>query len=327
MAAFAAAAYVTVSVIQLRPQAHLVALSVINAYLISNGLLVLVPAAPSLRLLAIGGETANYLYIWARRLSFVGVYGYFLIEAALLLGLPAGGHTGLQRMLALLLTVMAVVFIFQNRVPVAGWIAGEAPRSGSLRERFAGIWHVLAALYVAGIFVVWALGVEGGFEYMARATIATALILAAARLGLLGLGRAVRRGFAVGTDLKARFPSLEDRANRYVPALNRVGQVLILGMAALALFQAWGVDAFAWLATPFGERLMGSAFSIAAVIAVSLVAWEAVSSGIERYLEKTDEDGNVIERGERAKTLLPLLRKVAMVVLTLTTLIPPFTED
>ena len=321
VAAFAGAAYVAVSVIQLQPRAHLVALTVINAYLISSGLLVLarmvlVPAAPSLRLFALGGETANYLYIWVRRLTSVGVYGYFFVEAALLLGLPTGGHAGLLRVLGLLLSVMAVVFIFQNRDPVAGWISGHAPRPGSLRERFAVIWHVLVTLYVVGIFVVWGLGVEGGFEYMARATLATVVILAGARLGLLGMGRAVHRGFSVGEDLKARFPSLEARANRYVPTLHRVGQVLISGTAVLVLIQAWGVDAFGWLATPFGERLMGSAFSIAAVLAVSLVVWEAFSSGIERYLEKTDEDGNVIARGDRAMTLLPLLRKVAMVVLS-----------
>ena len=321
VAAFAGAAYVAVSVIQLQPRVHLVALTVINAYLISGGLLVLarmvlVPAAPSLRLFALGGETANYLYIWVRRLTSVGVYGYFLIEAALLLGLPAGGHAGLLHTLGLFLTVMAVVLIFQNRVPVAGWISGQAPRPGSLRERFAVIWHVLAALYVAAVFVVWALGLKGGFEYMARATLATVLILAAVRLGMLGLGRAVHRGFSVGEDLKERFPGLEVRANRYVPTLHRVGQALIVALASLALFQAWGVDAFGWLATPFGERLLGSAFSIAAVIAVSLAVWEAFSSGIERYLEKTDEDGTIIERGDRAKTLLPLLRKVGMVVLS-----------
>ena len=211
---------------------------------------------------------------------------------------------------------MGIVFIFQNRVPVAGWISGQAARPGSLRERFADIWHVLAALYVAGVFAVWALGLEGGFEYLARATFATVLILAAARLGIVGLDRAVRRGFSVGDDLKARFPTIEARANLYVPALHRAGQVLISGLAALVLFQAWGIDAFGWLATPFGERLLSGAFSIAAVVVVSLGAWEAVSSGIERYLEKTDEDGNVIERGERARTLLPLLRKVAMVVLS-----------
>ncbi len=321
VAAFAAAGYLTVSLIQLQPRVHLVALTVINAYLIASGLLVLarmvlVPAAPSLRLFAIGGETANYLYIWARRLAAVGVCGYFLVETALLLGLPAGGHAGLLHILGLLLTVMGIVFIFQNRVPVAGWIAGQAARPGSLRERFADIWHVLAALYVAGVFGVWALGVEGGFEYMARATAATVLILAAARLGAVGLDRAVRSGFSVGDDLKARFPTIEARANLYVPALHRAGQVLIAGLAALVLFQAWGIDAFGWLATPFGERLLSSAFSIAAVVVVSLAAWEAVSSGIERYLEKTDEDGNVIERGERARTLLPILRKVAMVVLS-----------
>jgi small conductance mechanosensitive channel len=58
-----------------------------------------------------------------------------------------------------------------------------------------------------------------------------------------------------------------------------------------------------------------SAISIAAVLVIALIAWEFVSSAVERYLSKTDAEGNLVERGARARTLLPLLRNVIFVVL------------
>ena len=293
IAAFAGAAYGALPLTQPGPEVYVVALTVINAYLIVRATLVvarmlLVPAVPSLRVLPIGGETANYLFIWTRRLVWVAVAGYFLAEAALLLGLPAGGHTGLLRLLGLLVSGMVVVFILQNRAAVAGWVRGAAGtgpgRFGvrNLRARFADVWHVPAIIYVAGY----------------------------------ALRRAVNRGFAVNEEVKTRFPTLEARANRYLPVLHVGLRWVIYAVAALAVLQAWGIDAFGWLETPFGRRLTESALSIAVVMVLALIAWEAISSAIERYLTRTDADGTLIERSARTRTLLPLLRNAVLVVLT-----------
>ena len=327
IAAFAGAAYGALPLTQPGPEVYVVALTVINAYLIVRATLVvarmlLVPAVASLRVLPIGGETANYLFIWTRRLVWVAVAGYFLAEAALLLGLPAGGHAGLLRLLGLVVSGMVIVFILQNRAAVAGWVRGTAGagpgRFGvrTLRARFADIWHVPAIIYVAGVYGVWALGVEGGFQFMARATVATAAVLTVAGLAAYALRRAVNRGFAVNEEVKARFPTLEARANRYLPTLHVGLRWVVYAVAALALLQAWGVDAFGWLETPFGRRLTESALSIAVVTVLALIVWEAISSAIERYLTRTDADGTLIERSARTRTLLPLLRNAVLVVLT-----------
>ncbi|MFQ5619285.1 MAG: mechanosensitive ion channel family protein [Rhodospirillales bacterium] len=327
IAAFAGAAYGALPLTQPGPEVYVVALTVINAYLIVRATLVvarmlLVPAVPSLRVLPIGGETANYLFIWTRRLVWVTVAGYFLAEAALLLGLPAGGHAGLLHLLGLLVTGMVVVFVLQNRAAVAGWVRGAADagpgRFGvrTLRARFADIWHVPAIIYVAGVYGVWALGVEGGFQFMARATIATAAILTVAGLAAYGLRRGVRRGFAVKEEVKTRFPTLEARANRYLPVLHVGLRWVIYAVAALAVLQAWGIDTFGWLETPFGRRLTESTLSIVTVTVLALIVWEAISSAIERYLTRTDADGTRVERSARARTLLPLLRNAVLVVLT-----------
>ena len=64
-----------------------------------------------------------------------------------------------------------------------------------------------------------------------------------------------------------------------------------------------------------GKQLTESAFSIMAVLVLALIFWEAVNTGVERYLDRTDAQGNMVERSARIRTLLPLLRKVAITVL------------
>lgn len=319
---FAATAYAVATVMPLTPQVHVVALILINAYLIVRGILavagvLLAPTAESLRILPLTDLTANYLFIWIRRLVGVSVFGFFFAEVALLLGLPGGGYTGLLGLLGLVITGLVVVFVLQNRVPVAARIRGEGKtgRAARLRDRFADIWHVLAVIYVAAIYGVWALGMEGGFQYLARATAVTVVILIAARLIMTGLDRLLERGLAIRQDVRDRFPTLEERANRYFPAMRLLLRWAVGLIAALALLETWGVGALGWLDTPLGKQLTESAFSIIAVLVLALIFWEAVNTGVERYLNRTDAQGNVFERSARIRTLLPLLRRVAITAL------------
>ena len=247
---FAATAYAVATVMPPTRQVHVVALILINAYLIVRGILVvagmlLAPTAESLRILPLTDLTANYLFIWIRRLVSISVFGFFFAEVALLLGLPGGGYTGLLGLMGLVITGLTVVFFLQNRVPVAAWIRGEGKvrRARRLRDRFAGIWHVLAVLYVAAIYGVWVLGIEGGFQYLARATAVSAVILVASRLVMTGVDRLLKRGFAIRQDVRERFPALEERANRYLPALRLLLRWAVGLIAALALLETWGVDA------------------------------------------------------------------------------------
>ena len=151
--------------------------------------------------------------------------------------------------------------------------------------------------------------------FLLRATVATVAILTVAHVATSFLGPLVRRGFAVGEDVKSRFPSLEARANRYLPVLNLVLRGIVYAVAALALLESWGLDAFGWLNSPLGGRVIGSGLTIAIAVAVTLVVWEAASSTVERYFNEIDADGNLIERGARARTLLPLFRNVLFIVL------------
>lgn len=336
IAAFAAAAYAVLPMTEPRPATRLVALVIINASVIVRtvravALVLLAPSTPHHRLPRLTDESAHYCYIWISRITAVAVYGYFIAQAALLLGLPPSAYGFLLRAVGLLVAGMMVVLILQNRASVAEWMrgrpaqpgvepppgrpAGRLAGFGVLRHRVADVWHVLAIVYVVASYVIWALDVPGGFEFLLRATILSAIVLALLRLALMALRRIVRRGFALSTDLKRRFPGLEARSNRYLPAFERLLQVVLYIAATLWLLEIWGVDSFGWLASDFGQRLTGSIVTIAIIIIVSAVLLEIMDVVIERYLAPKDAYGRPVMRSARVRTLLPLLRNALRILL------------
>lgn len=317
--AFAGAAFGVLSLFNPEPVPRLLLLTVINSNLFVRigtviGQTILSPRVNNLRLIPFTDETANYLYIWVRRFLITIFYGYFFAEAALLLGLPEGAYNLLLKLLGLLVLAMTVAFILQNREPVAVTLKGESTgASAILRSRLAGSWHIFGILYAIAGYLVWALEIPDGFAFIARATAVTLVILVAAKLLRGGLRRLTTRLFRLNDETRARYPMLEARANRYLPAIDRIGAAIIAALALIPILQVWGVDVFGWLGSEAGQGFAGSLASIVLTVTIALLVWEVVSIGIERYLKaKSEEAGG---GSQRLLTLLPLIRNFVRIAL------------
>ena len=319
---FLAGSYVILSAVAPGETTRLAAFALINANVMIRVLLavsrmILAPAAPGLRVPPLSDEDSHYLFIWIRRFGQVTIYGYGVIAASVLLGLPGSGGTALFKLLGLFVALMGVVFVLQNRVAVANRLRGTSDdttpmtlASSRLRARIADVWHVPAVLYIVALFFVWALDVVDGFEYLLQGTLLTIAILAIARLVRVGFYRAARQVFSLNPEVKQRYPGLEMRANRYIPIFERATGMVISVVAAFSILEAWGVDSFAWVATPFGQRVTGSLITVALLIVATVVIWELISAMVERYLSR---DGALVSA--RARTLLPLLRTTLLITL------------
>ena len=321
--AFAAAAYGAMAVVTPSREGQVVAIALINASVLCRAItavarMLLAPRIGTMRLIPIGDETANYSFVWIRRLTNWTIYGYFIIQAALPLGLTAAAQTALMKLLGLVVALLLVMLLLQNRQDVAAAIRGQDGQSlAILRRRLAEIWHFVGIVLIAAIYGVWALEIPGGFEFVLRATLMSLVILGIAR-GLIMLERPlIRRAFSLTDEQKRRFPGLEARTNRYLPVLQTAIKVVIYVGTALALLDVWGLDVFAWFSGPVGSLILGRLITIGAIVFFALVIWELISAGIERYLAATDRDGNTVSRSQRAQTLLPLLRNLVLIILAL----------
>jgi small-conductance mechanosensitive channel len=327
--AFAAVSYAVVAVVQPGAVVRLAMLAVVSAVAAARVafvfcLFLLSPFVPVLRLFPLGDETAGYLYVWARRLIALGVYGYLLLQVALLLGLPESAYALGLRLLGLAEALLVAAVILQSREPVARAIARGGPDNGEriaslarLRRQLAQSWHVLALSYLAAVYVTGAADVPGGFAYLGRGTGLTVLALMLAWLALALLRRGFDRFMLINRDLLARSPLLEQRANRYLPLL-RTGLALLIRLAALAaILGAWRIDIGALFASPALREIIGRLATILLMLGAALAIWEIVNAAISFYLDRRGEDGRPILTSARARTLLPLVRNAVFIVICL----------
>ncbi len=323
IAVFAAAAYGGLTLFGPDQTGRLAAITLINASVLARGVtaiarMLLAPRVTDLRLFPIGDETANYLFVWIKRLANLTIYGSFVLQASRLLGLHPAANNALLKALGLAVGLLLVMLVLQNRESVAKWVRGDAEGFlPVLRRRVADVWHILIIVYFGASYMVWALEISGGFEFVLRATLLTVTIIVIGRLIELSLRKVVSRAFALGRDLNARLPGLEERANRYLPVVQSAARGVLYLLIVFAVLQAWGLDVFSWIASEGGRFVIGRLIMIVLIVCLALIAWEVVSALIERYLAATDASGNAVTRSQRARTLLPLLRNVLSVVLAI----------
>ncbi|MCC7428721.1 MAG: mechanosensitive ion channel [Alphaproteobacteria bacterium] len=324
VAAFAAVSYGLISVVDPDPITRVVLLGLNNAYMISRAILCLdrmlmAPSASQLRLIPCTDETAAYVHLWVRRIVLVGIFGYAVLEAALLLGLGYGAYLVLQRLLGLLIALFLMIIVMQNRAQISATIRAEPEARGAwalARNRIADVWHLLAIAYIAAGWLVVALRIQDGFERMLRVSVLSVMIFLFAKAAMLLIDRGISWLFGVSAELRHRYPGLEARANRYVPALRRILGGVVLFMATVAFLQVWGFSSFAWLAGGTGRRLVGAIVSIGITIGIALMIWETLNAAIQRQLDRLTH--NAQQAGSaRVRTLLPMARTALLIVIVI----------
>ena len=323
----AGVAYGVLTVIAPADAVRVIALAIINAHLIVSvvkaaGTLVLAPYAPQLRLAPLTDENAAYCSVWWRRLVNIGAYGYVFCQAALLLGLPESGYAALVRLLGILLVGLLVTLILQNRAPLARWLHETGRTSGTRAHlrifaflgKLADFWHIPAILYVVAGGLLAAAEGPAGFLFLIKGSAATIVIAWATGFCFAGVRRGFERGFRIRAELHERNPGLQARVNRYLPVARRTAQAVILLLGLCLILEAWNADIFTWLASDTGRAVIATLASIVAIAVIAVIVLEVVTTLVDRYLTQVDERGELVERSQRARTLLPLARNALRVV-------------
>ncbi len=320
LVAFGAAALAVTPATNPEKVIRLAALALINARIAAGVVMVvarlgLAPQADNLRALPLTGETAQYLYIWVGRIAYVALYGYFILEALFLLGLPGPIHHFLIDVLGFVVAILLIILVLQNRDAVAQHIRtpqDETSPFAVIRRPLAAAWHLLAIFYVVVLYLVLAIRGNGGTRYIVQGTILTVLIVALASLFENAMRRAIRKGLTIRDDLRQRFPGLQTRLNRYTVAIDYALRALVYFVAVVTILQAWGFDAVAWIFSVTGERVFSALANIVVISVLAILVWEVVTSFIERRLSV---NSGAHAPTTRARTLLPLAQTVLKIVL------------
>ncbi|MCU0889688.1 MAG: mechanosensitive ion channel, partial [Rubritepida sp.] len=331
--AFGAMGLFVISQYAIWPSNRLIMEAVVQAYMAARlvmvtGRVFFAPSLPRFRLIPCDDETAAYATLWIRRLAITAGTIYAAAELVVLFGLPFGIFESIWRVGLLLISGMLGLIVLQNRAAVTELLdapplaEGDVPdRSRRLlreaRNRLAQLWHVIVLLWLTAAWTIWALDIQGGFERLAAGSIATLVVVVAAKLLDEALRRALARAFRLSREMSERYPGLEARANSYLPALQGLVSALLLVGGSVALLEVWGLNSLAWFQEGrWGGRILSALTTVGITLVLSLLVWEGVNAAMQRQLAALPTTGSAA-RSARVRTLLPMLRTALGVVLVI----------
>jgi moderate conductance mechanosensitive channel len=273
----------------------------------------LAPRTPTLRFIPITDSQAVYIQRCVNAFGLVMVVGYFGIDLARLVRIPQEAISAFNSLIGFLIVAMTITVIMQKRAFVSAQVRGDlsAARRNltlwqSLRLWAARSWHVLAIAYLVIGYIVTMLGAKGGFAIMQRGTILTLLILFAMRMAFYAIMQLRPKRYP--KDVVATF-------GLFRPVMQTLLRLATWALGVACIAAAWGVDVEALAGSPWGQRILGSVFTIAATVVLVVLVYEFLQASIERKLNRRDSDGNIVEANARARTLLPMVRNAAMILL------------
>jgi small-conductance mechanosensitive channel len=289
-----------------------------NAYLTCRivqelGRLLVSPAAPSLRLIAMPSTRARAIMNWLLIVLATVLFALSLISGAMILGLPREGAQVLTRIAALVVHLEAAWGIWQCRHLVGSWIMGDPAATGAvpwLRQRLGRWWFFFALFYVLALWVAWAGGVQNAFGLLLRAVVVLLAAVVVIRLGWTGSAALLERAFPDPTTAagKARHPALLARARAYNPLVRFTIRAIIIAAVVLLMLQGWGVDALGWLQrNTISHALLSALFSIVITTGVALSLWEVVNYVLYTRVDRLTSSGRK-RQASRLRTLVPILR-------------------
>jgi small conductance mechanosensitive channel len=266
------------------------------------------------RSLNISDATGAYLGVWANRVVATGIYGTIGLQSAYILGMPVATFLFLEKVVYGALWVLLTAFILQNRVSFAQTIAGAGEKASghAFWSILSAVWHLIAIAYVTACLVILMSMGNAGFVRLGEIAALMIVIAIAWRLAWLTIEAAGRWAFSISQEMTDRYPSLERRANRYVPHLLSGARALVSVVALVAFLEVWGIQLSAFFASENGQVLIRAIASIIVVGGGAVALTEIISLFVERRLHVLESNGAL---SGRERTLLPLLRRALVIAI------------
>lgn len=326
---FAMAALVLQWLPELDIRTHVVTREFIYAYVITRVVmavlrLLLAPRDASLRIVRAGDTAAQLIHRWTRRLVVLATFGVAFGNSLGILGSGPEAQLVVIKATSLLVHLNLIYLVVRFRQPVAVWIAGTPQADGVLgvlRQWLAGVWPLLAAALILGVWIVWAMGIEDGFTRLLEFIGLSAAVLVLGRLAAVLVLGVLGRLAGVCEDESEPEQARGDLRSRlvaqYYPLLRWVVSLVIAAITLVALLETWGIHALQWFVPgTIGSMLASALATIAVAVALAMVVWQAANSALEKRVARWRSEGDLL-RAARLNTLLPMLRAALFITIAL----------
>nr|WP_237180615.1 mechanosensitive ion channel domain-containing protein [Roseomonas haemaphysalidis] len=108
---------------------------------------------------------------------------------------------------------------------------------------------------------------------------------------------------------------------RYLETARQLLRIVAGVVILIVALRIWNFDAVTWFSAGVGLAIARPIISIASVLLIGWISWATLDTIVDFALLPKDHSGRARDHSNRARTLLPLLRNFAFVVLVVLTII------
>ncbi len=266
------------------------------------------PFEPRARVLPLADETSAYVWVWVKRFLNLAIIYYFVTASFEIFEAPPLFSAGIGRILILLFPILATVLLLQiKRMYVPSKVTREARFWDKLVHYCARFWPLAAGIIVWGNSVVIVANIREAIVYVGHASLKTAAVLVILWGVLWAIDPLFRKLFSLGDEIKARFPGLEDKTNRYIGTLERVAKGVVIVIAIGSILDFWGLQASWFVTSELGSTILSRLIAIGIVVGLVIAIVDLSEFMTNQLVQtRTDQNGQTIEPGRKKKTLVPL---------------------
>jgi len=276
---------------------------------------VLAPEQTGIRILPLSDVNANYAWVWLNRFAQYTALYFLIVKSLSILNLAPDTLAFVRGILLLVFPLMLTVFIPQvsremrlklESDTIAAGESKDAP--GRIRVIVVRYWSALVIAYAWVLFIFLIIHFQMGFRYLFVASSWTALTVFGLTVALRIQVWLFNKFFAVNEKIKARFPGLEDKTNRYIIILGKFVRTLVILTALGIIAQIWGIPVADFIASKTGSLMILRAIAILVTTGIVLAIIES-NRFISAYLLKTKKKmGKKSEATQKMQTLIPVIR-------------------
>ncbi|MBN1103396.1 MAG: mechanosensitive ion channel [Deltaproteobacteria bacterium] len=279
--------------------------------------LLLSPDDAGIRIIPLGDENANYLWVWVLRFARYTAFAIIIIQFLLATRAAPSVFSFLRGVLYLVFPCMITVFILQVARELRLRLDGSEddksdenpspPRRQRLLRSSVGYGAVLIIAYGWAVFLFLVFHYRKGFHFLFEATLWTCVSALALLVAMKMLEGVFQKFFTINEKVRSRLPGLEERTNRYILVLRRLFRWALAVVAFGVIAQIWGIPVSRFVTSEMGSTMVFRVIAILITAGMVMAVME-VTDFLSHYYLKEKTKGKEAEAAQKMKTLVPVIK-------------------
>lgn len=262
------------------------------------------PLTPGHQQIPLPQEGLGRSYIWIRRMAFVALFGFFVLETGRLIHLPHAGERLLLQGSSFVIALMAICMMLSLRGNLKDWIQKQRqnPQRSRLKRAllpYLEYSYIPIIIFIVISYISWVTPGYDRFQVIVWKSLLIVALLPCLQYGAYCLKKL--RILYIHRNLKRLSPTFSQRALFYGHQIDIALTILLYILAAIFILDLWGFYPYYFIYSNACRSIAEKVFSIFIIIIGALIITRAGTGLLNKYLRSEQDAQSEAQKQKMAR--------------------------